>query len=278
MKVLIACEYSGVSRRAFEALGHEVWSADFEPAEDGAANHYQGDCFDLIEGWEPVQFTAECDPDGYGWCGLRDIDPCECSCIGPTEDDVEYKESATGVLLGRRKNWKQFDLMIAHPPCTFFTVAAAWALQDANFEKYPGVGYHQKIKGDTLTGAARRAAQKDALDFVLRLMAAPIKMKAIENPVGQLSTLYRKPDQTIQPWWFGDDASKATCLWLQNLPLLQKTNEVRGRIVNGKERWGNQTDSGQNKLPPSKDRWKLRSKTYNGIAKAMAEQWGGVVL
>lgn len=219
MKVLIACEYSGISRRAFEVLGHEVISADFEPSEDGATNHHQGDVFDLIEK-------------------------------------------------------QHFDLMIAHPPCTYFTAAAAWALQDANFDKYPGVGYHQKIKAGTLVGAARREAQKQALDFVLRLMDAPIKMKAIENPVGQLSTLYRKPDQTIHPWWFGDDASKSTCLWLENLPMLRKTKEVRGRIVNGKERWGNQTDSGQNKLSPSVDRWKERSRTYPGIGEAWATQWG----
>lgn len=198
MKVLIACEYSGVSRRAFEALGHEVWSADFEPAEDGAANHYQGDCFDLING-------------------------------------------------------EQWDLMIAHPPCTFFTVAAAWALKDPNYDKYPGVGYHQKVRPETLTGDERRSAQAEALAFIKRLFAAPIERIAIENPVGQLSTLLRRPDQTIQPWWFGDDASKATCLWLKNLPLLEKTNVVRGRVVNGKERWGNQTDSGQNKLSPAED-------------------------
>ena len=278
MKVLIACEYSGVSRRAFEALGHDVWSADFEPAEDGASNHYQGDCFDLIEGWEPVQFSADCDPDGDGWCQVRDCDPSECDCTVPTEDEVEYKESATGQLLGRRKNWKPFDLMIAHPPCTYFTVAAAWALQDPNYSKYPGVGYHQKVKAETLTGEARRKAQQEALVFVQRLLAADIPRIAIENPVGQLSSLLRKPDQTIQPWWFGDDASKATCLWLKNLSLLQKTKVVPGRIVGGKKRWGNQTDSGQNKLSPSDDRWKERSRTYQGIADAWAMQWGGTAI
>jgi hypothetical protein len=221
MKVLIACEYSGVSRRAFEALGHEVWSADFEPAEDGAANHYQGDCFDLING----------------------------------------------------QHW---DLMVAHPPCTYFAVSSAWALQDPNLKKYPGVGYHQKVKPETLTGEARRKAQQEALVFVRLLLAAPIPRIAIENPVGQLSTLLRKPDQIIQPWWFGDDASKATCLWLKNLPLLHKTNPIPGRMVDGRERWGNQTDSGQNKLSPSEDRWKVRSRTYPGIAAAWAEQWGGL--
>lgn len=229
MKVLIACEYSGVSRRAFEALGHEVWSADFEPAEDGAANHYQGDCFDLING-------------------------------------------------------ERWDLMIAHPPCTFFTVAAAWALKDPNYEKYPGVGYHQKVKLGTLTGEARRNAQKEALVFVRRLLAADIPRIVIENPVGQLSTMLRKQDQIVQPYQFGHDASKATCLWLYGvLPLrLDPAQHVDPRMVwNGKRwvgRWGNQTNSGQNKLSPAEDRWKERSRTYPGIAEAWAQQWGGIVL
>jgi len=147
-------------------------------------------------------------------------------------------------------------------------------LKDPDYIKYPGVGYHQKVKETTLTGAARRKAQLEELEFVKRLAAAPINKKCIENPVGQLSTLWKKPSQIIQPYWFGEDASKATCLWLENLPLLEKTNEVRGRLVAGKERWGNQTDSGQNNLSPGEDRWKERSRTYKGIAAAFAEQWG----
>lgn len=218
MKVLIACEYSGVSRLAFERLGCDVISADFEPADDGASNHYQGDCFDVIANYH-------------------------------------------------------FDLMIAHPPCTYFSSSSVWALKDPDFNKYPSVGYHQKIKEETLAGHERRMAQKEALEFVIKLLQAPIKMKAIENPIGQLSTLLRKPDQIVHPYWFGDDASKATCLWLENLPLLNKTNIIRGRIVNGKERWGNQTDGGQNKLTPSNDRWKERSRTYEGMADAWAKQW-----
>jgi len=96
---------------------------------------------------------------------------------------------------------------------------------------------------------------------------------AIENPIGIMSTLFRKPDQIIQPWQFGDDASKATCLWLRGLPLLKPTKIIAPRLVNGRPRWGNQTDSGQNKLPPSTDRATLRSITYPGIAAAMADQW-----
>jgi len=88
--------------------------------------------------------------------------------------------------------------------------------------------------------------------------------------------LVRKPDQIIQPHWFGDDASKATCLWLHGVPKLIPTDMVPPRIVKGKKRWANQTDSGQNKLGPSDDRWKERSRTYQGIADAMAAQWGTI--
>jgi hypothetical protein len=102
-------------------------------------------------------------------------------------------------------------------------------------------------------------------------MNASIKRIVIENPVSIISSRVRKPDQIVQPWWFGDDASKKTCLWLKNLPLLTPTNKLDG---DNKTRRGNQTISGQNKLPPSKDRWKIRSKTYQGIADAMATQWG----
>jgi len=203
MKVLIACEYSGISRRAFEERGHHVWSADFEPAEDGAKNHYQGDVFDLI-----------------------------------------YSE--------------QWDLMIAHPPCTYLCSS----------------GLHWNKRGALVDGRPRQELTEEALVFVWMLMIAPIEKIAIENPIGCISTRIQKPNQIIQPWWFGDNASKATCLWLKNLPLLEKTNVVRGRMINGKERWDNQTDSGQNKLPPSNERWKDRSRTYPGIANAFAEQWG----
>jgi hypothetical protein len=97
---------------------------------------------------------------------------------------------------------------------------------------------------------------------------APISKIALENPVGRISTAIRKPDQNIQPWMFGEDASKKTCLWLKNLPLLTPTKIIK------KDRYANQTPSGQNNLGPSKDRWKLRAITYQGIADAMADQWG----
>ena len=117
---------------------------------------------------------------------------------------------------------------------------------------------------------------EDALGLVRLFMDAPIERIAIENPVSVISSRIRKPDQIIQPYQFGHDASKKTCLWLKNLPTLKPTQLVEPRMVNGRPRWSNQTDSGQNKLPPSKDRWKLRSKTYEGIAQAMAAQWSGV--
>ena len=145
-----------------------------------------------------------------------------------------------------------WDLMIAHPPCTYLCAS----------------GLHWNKR------RPERAQQtEDALDFVRRLLDAPIDRIALENPIGCISTRIRKPDQTIQPHQFGHDASKATCLWLKGLPLLTPTDQIAPRLVDGRKRWGNQTDSGQNKLPPSADRWKIRSETYQGIAEAMANQW-----
>jgi hypothetical protein len=142
-----------------------------------------------------------------------------------------------------------WDLMVAHPPCTYLSVS----------------GMHW-----TTRGLRDPQLTENALAFVQRLMDAPIERIAIENPISVISSRIRKPDQIIQPWWFGHDASKKTCLWLKNLPLLTPTNQLPG---DAKTRRGNQTASGQNKLPPSKDRWKIRSETYQGIADAMAAQW-----
>lgn len=161
-----------------------------------------------------------------------------------------------------------WDLMIAHPDCTYLTNSAEWAYGDGP--------YHQRVKPGTLTGAARRQAREQALEFVRLLLAAPIRHKCIENPVGAISRYIRKPDQYIQPHEYGEDASKKTGLWLENLPLLVPTKHVPPRMVNGKPRWGNQTDSGQNRLSPGPDRWRDRSRTYPGWAKAMADQWGAL--
>lgn len=148
-----------------------------------------------------------------------------------------------------------WDMMVAHPPCTYLSVS----------------GMHW-----TARGLRDPQLTEDALDFVRRLMAAPIPRIAVENPISVISSRIRKPDQIINPWQFGHDASKRTCLWLKELPLLTPTKIVEPRIVNGKKRWANQTDSGQNRLPPSEDRWKIRSETYDGIAQAMADQWGAL--
>jgi hypothetical protein len=146
-----------------------------------------------------------------------------------------------------------WDLMIAHPPCTYLCSS--------------GLHWNKRIDG-------RQALTDEALEFVRRLLAAPIERIALENPIGCISSQIRKPDQTIQPYQFGHDASKSTCLWLKNLPALTPTELIAPRIVAGKRRWANQTDSGQNKLSPSANRWKIRSETYHGIAAAMAAQWG----
>jgi len=144
-----------------------------------------------------------------------------------------------------------WDLMIAHPPCTYLTVSANKWYKD-----------QPKRKSGVLVGAERQAARIEAFKFFMDLMNADIQKIAIENPIGVVSSLYRKPDQVLQPWQFGHGETKATCLWLKGLQTLKPTNIVSGR------------DQVLHKLPPSKDRWKLRSKTYKGIADAMAEQWG----
>lgn len=145
-----------------------------------------------------------------------------------------------------------WDLLIAFPPCTYLASS--------------GLHWNTRVPG-------RAAKTEAALEFVRALLSAPIPHIALENPVGRIGTAIRKADQTIHPHQFGHDESKATCLWLKNLPPLVPTRHVPPRIVGGRPRWGNQTDSGQNRLPPSDDRWKKRSETRQGIAEAMAEQW-----
>ena len=148
---------------------------------------------------------------------------------------------------------QEWDLLIAHPPCTYLSVS----------------GMHW-----TTRGLRDPKLTEDALDFVRLLMNAPVPQIAIENPVSVISSRIRKPDQIINPYQFGEDASKKTCLWLKGLPLLTPTEIIAPRVIGGKKRWGNQCDSGQNNLGPSEDRWKVRSRTYEGIAKAFAAQWG----
>lgn len=169
----------------------------------------------------------------YAWS--CDLLPAEDKSPHHIQDDVR------NVLNG------PWDLMIAHPPCTHLSVSGARWFKEKHTE------------------------QEAALRFVSELLDAPIAQIALENPISIISSRIRKPNQIIQPWQFGHDASKATCLWLKNLPLLQPTDVLPG---GRSARRANQTPSGQNKLPPSPDRWKLRSMTYDGIARAMAEQWG----
>lgn len=198
MRVLVACEFSGTVREAFRKRGHETYSCDLLPAEDGERDYH-----------------------------LR------CDVLNLLQPD-------------------RWDLMIAFPPCTYLCVS----------------GLHWNKRRPE-----RAKLTEAALEFVQSLLSAPIGRIAIENPIGIISSRIRPPDQIIQPYQFGEDASKRTCFWLKNLPPLQPTGYVEPRMVDGRPRWGNQTDSGQNRLGPSVDRWKLRSMTYPGIADAMAEQW-----
>ena len=174
-------------------------------------------------------------------------DAMSCDIL-PTEKPGPHYQGDVRDVLG--DGW---DLLIGHPPCTYLSVS----------------GMHW-----TTRGLRDPQLTEDALAFARLLMDAPIARIAIENPVSIISSRIRKPDQIIQPYQFGHDASKKTCLWLKGLPPLRPTAFVEPRIVSGKSRWDNQTDSGQNKLPPSSDRWRIRSKTYQGIADAMATQWG----
>lgn len=177
----------------------------------------------------------------------RGHDAMSCDLLPTDAPGPHYQGDVNDIL---HDGW---DLMVAHPPCTYLAVS----------------GMHW-----TTRGLRDPRLTEDALAFVRLLMEAPIARIAIENPVSVISSRIRKPDQIVTPYQFGHDASKKTCLWLKNLPPLTPTQMIEPRIVNGRKRWGNQTDSGQNKLAPSADRWKIRSATYQGIADAMAQQWG----
>ena len=172
----------------------------------------------------------------------RGHDAVSCDLL-PTEKDGPHYQGNVMDVIG--DGW---DLMVAHPPCTHLAVSGARWFKDKQQE------------------------QAEALDFVRALLDAPIKMIALENPVSIISSHVRKSDQIIQPWQFGHEATKTTCLWLKNLPPLTPTNIVgkgeRHVTKSGKSlpKWYN--------LPPSETRWKIRSATYQGIADAMAEQWG----
>lgn len=194
MRILIACEFSGIVRDAFRKRGHDAWSCDLLPTEADPQWHIQ----------EEVEMVWD-----EGW-----------------------------------------DMMIAFPPCTYLCSS--------------GLHWNKRRPG-------REEKTHEAMLFVFSLVDRPIARIALENPVGCISTNYRKPDQKIHPWQFGHPESKTTCLWLKNLPPLIPT-KVLPLPESG--RWANQTPSGQNKLGPSEKRAMERSRTYPGIAEAMADQWG----
>lgn len=156
----------------------------------------------------------------------------------PSETEGEHYQGDIKVLPS--SYWEQFDLAICHPPCTHLAVSGARWFKDKQVE------------------------QAEALDFVRYLMALPIPMIAVENPVSIISSKIKKPTQIIQPWMFGHGETKSTCLWLKNLPKLVSTNIVDGR------------EDRIHKMSPSPDRWRERSRTYKGIAEAMAQQWGPI--
>lgn len=194
-RVLIACEMSGVLRRAFRRRGFDAWSVDVLPSEDGSPYHITG-------------------------CALAQLDG----------------------------GW---DMMVAHPPCT-----------------------HLAVSGARWFAAKRRdGRQQAALDFVRSLLDAPIDRIALENPVSVISTAIRKPDQTVQPWMFGDAYSKTTCWWLKGLPLLRPTHIVgRGDYVTTPS--GRRVPAWYSNLP-KQGRARARSRTFPGMASAIADQWGG---
>lgn len=176
----------------------------------------------------------------------RGHDAWSCDLLPTEAPGPHFQEDLSG-LLATDPHW---DLLIAFPPCTYLCSS----------------GMHW-----TTRGLRDPQLTEDALAFVRAILTAPVPRIALENPIGCISTRIRPPSQIIQPWQFGHPESKSTCLWLKNLPLLCPTN-ILSKPGGGK--WDNQTKSGQNKLGPSADRWKLRSKTYPGIASAMAQQWG----
>lgn len=182
MRVLVACECSGMVRSAFRRFGHDAYSCDLVETDDKAQHHIVGDVRDVL-------------------------------------DDA-------------------WDMLIAFPPCTYLCVSGARWFKE------------------------REQQQREAIEFFLHLANANIPRIAIENPIGVMSTHYRKPDQIIQPWMFGHGETKATCLWLKGLPLLRPTAVMKGR------------ENRIHCMGPSKDRSKKRSETYFGIAIAMAQQWG----
>lgn len=242
--------------------------------------------------WKPIVFVGM-ETSGRFRRAFQALGHETYSCdLLPSEDrGEEMAFSPDGLPLGRHLVGDIFDcldnlwsndlwpeLAIFHPDCTYLTISAAWAFKDGP--------YHMKIKPEILTGRARRGARDKQLEHVRRLMHLPIRRKVIENPIGAISSAIRKPTQIVQPYQFGDDASKGTCLWYLDKDanpardLIIPVNpaqyvqprliEYRGKIV---KRWANQAPCGAPHKPPALDRWKDRSRTFPGIANAGAAHW-----
>ena len=224
---------------------------------------------------------------GYSCCPLtreafaaQGHDAWTCDLL-PARDGSS-KHLQMDVWLAIPMGW---DFGIFHPMCTVMNNASAWALKDPDYDRYPGVGYHQRLKPETLRGKDRRDQQLREFDNFDRLLNLDMPV-AIENPApSMINTAIRPPDQIVHPYHFGDDASKGTGLWLtKGTPLLSVKpfrDQAMGRMVEWPKgsgrpvlRWANQTDSGQSNVPPGPGRWLERSKTYPGIANAFGTQWG----
>lgn len=226
MKVLVACEESQEVCKAFRALGHEAYSCDIQECSGGHPEwHIQGDCLLLIDG------------------------NCEFSTVG----------GGIHTIVGK------WDILIAHPPCTFLTVSGnRWFNRDRYGDK----------------ALQREKDRDDAIEFFMRFINADCDRIAVENPIGIMSSVYQKPTQIIQPYQYGHQARKATCLWLKGLPALTPTNIVDpGMIAKGGYSCGAAAAYARDENGKIL-RWndprtkKARSKTFPGIAKAMADQWG----
>jgi hypothetical protein len=221
-RILIACEESQATTKAFRKLGHEAFSCDLLPCSGGHPEwHFQEDIFEVI------------------------------------------------------KREPKFNLMVAHPPCTFLTGSGVQWLSNPEDKALPFEERRPHPKYPN-----RRQDMMDSVEFVNALYNADIKHIAIENPVGLLSSRWRKPDQIVQPYMFGDEATKTTCLWLKNLPLLLPTDIVgkgeRTVFASGKSHPKWYADALKN-AKTKEERQTLRSKTFEGMAQAFAEQWGNML-
>lgn len=239
---------------------------------------------------------------------LRGIDATSADILPTVSGGPHLKGDVFGIIERHPACLTPWLAGLFHPTCTYHVVSAAWAFNDPDYDRYPGVGYHQRVQPDTKVGAERRAARDEAEGHLEAIRLAPLDLKIVENPRGTIPTRlpgYGAPCDVLQPYEFGDDASKATCLWAfdragRKVPMKFHRDPalyVKPRMVCSdcgatstydaafgegcthcgaeagrlKPRWANQTDSGQNRLSPGADRWSARSETYPGIAAALAD-------